>query len=63
MKRRHFLGGLAGGLAARRALAGGLADGCGCALFPQGAADGGPSAAFANVGTKVRITNMKVFGV
>jgi galactonate dehydratase len=63
MKRRQFLGGLTGGLTSARAFAGGLPDACGCALFPQATAGAGPSAAFANVGTKVRITNMKVFGV
>jgi len=59
MRRRRFISGLAGGLAASGGL--GAADPCGCALFPQAA--GAPSEAFASVGTKVRITDMKVFGV
>ncbi|MFN3326209.1 MAG: galactonate dehydratase [Bryobacteraceae bacterium] len=45
------------------------ATGCGCAMMPQAAQraaeDGRPlgAAAFTDVGTKVRITNVKVFGV
>jgi galactonate dehydratase len=44
------------------------AAGCGCALAPQAAlaaSDGRPlgAAAFNEVGTKVRVTNVKVFGV
>ena len=59
MRRRHFISGFAGGLAA----AGGIsaADPCGCALLLQAA--GSPSEAFTSVGSKVRVTGMKVFGV
>ena len=61
MRRRGFLG-LAGAVPA---LGGKFADGCGCAMMPQAAAASGPlgAAAFEKVGSKLRITNMKVFGV
>jgi galactonate dehydratase len=67
MIRRNFLGWLGAGVGAAQANpAGGL--GCGdCALFPQAAAGaaGRPvgAAAFDNVGSKIRITAVKVFGV
>jgi len=59
MRRRHFLA----GLTAIPAAAGGDAD-CGCAGMAQ-AAVSRPlgAAAFDKVGTKARITNVKVFGV
>lgn len=60
MRRRHFLSGLMAAPAARAAVD------CGCAPLAQAAA-GGPrpigASAFDAVGTKVRITNVKVFGV
>jgi galactonate dehydratase len=42
-----------------------LSVGCGCALMPQAAQESGPlgAAAMRSVGTKVRITGVKVFGV
>ncbi|MGH9666300.1 MAG: galactonate dehydratase, partial [Bryobacteraceae bacterium] len=55
MRRREFLGGFAGAMAARGDTF------CGCAPFAPQAAPG--AEAFARVGSKVRITNMKVFGV
>jgi len=58
MRRRHFLGGLAAGIGAP--VSKGAID-CGCAPMlaqtPLGAG------AFERVGTKVRVTDMKVFGV
>jgi galactonate dehydratase len=58
MRRRHFLGGLAAGIGGPAAK--GSID-CGCAPMlaqtPLGAG------AFERVGTKVRVTDMKVFGV
>ncbi len=56
MRRRHFLGGLAAAAAHGK-------DRCGCALGASQAAAPAGVEAFANVGTKVRVTNMKVFGV
>lgn len=58
MRRRDFVGGLAGAAAAGRATA---SNPCGCAFMPAQA----PIRAdvFGAVGSKVRITNMKVFGV
>jgi galactonate dehydratase len=59
MKRRHFFAGLMAAPQMGRA----AAD-CGCASFAQAASprpEG--AAAFDRVGTKVRITNVKVFGV
>jgi len=55
MRRRHFLGGLAAasGTAAR------AADLCGCAPMPELIVPDG----FGSVGTKVKVTNVKVFGV
>jgi galactonate dehydratase len=58
MRRREFFGGMAGAALARRANAGGS---CGCApLLAQNAVG---TEAFDRVGTKIRITNLKVFGV
>jgi len=58
MKRREFFGGMAGAaMAGRRGAA--PAD-CGCAPWLQRAA---PRDVFASTGSKVKITNMKVFGV
>jgi galactonate dehydratase len=55
MRRREFLG----GVAAAGSLRAGV-PGCGCALAPQNA----PGAdAFRGLGSKVKITNVKVFGV
>ena len=61
MRRRGFLG-LAGAVPA---MGGKFVDACGCAMMPQAAAVSGPigAAAFEKVGSKLRITNMKVFGV
>ena len=53
MKRRLFLGAMGAGAKA--------ADICGCSLFPQAAANN--ENLFASVGTKIRITGVKVFGV
>jgi galactonate dehydratase len=58
MNRRQVLGGLAGALAGRSALRG--ADLCGCSPFAQAALG---SEAFALGQKRVKITNMKVFGV
>jgi galactonate dehydratase len=55
MKRRNFLS----GLAAAPALAAPAADACSCAPMPQLLLPEG----FASVGTKCKITNVKVFGV
>ncbi len=63
MIRRHFLSGLglAGAGASGRLRAD---DACGCALMPQAAATRPAGAdAFDRVGTKVRITGVKAFGV
>src|SRR5512147_2154797 len=58
MKRREFVGGMAGAALVRQANAG---AGCGCApLLAQNAIG---AEAFERVGTKIRITNLKVFGV
>ena len=54
MRRRQFLNAFAAGAAARTAQAGD----CGCALFPQAACP--TDDPFAQTGTKVRITNVKV---
>ncbi|MBZ2176470.1 MAG: galactonate dehydratase [Acidobacteria bacterium] len=61
MRRRGFLG-LAG---AAPALGGKLVDSCGCGMMAQAAAGPRPEGAeaFARVGSKLRITNVKVFGV
>jgi len=53
MERRFFLG--AAGAASAKA-----ADLCGCALAPQAALG---AEAFASVGSRIKITNVKVFGV
>jgi galactonate dehydratase len=58
MNRRQVLGGIAGALAGRGALRG--ADLCGCAPFAQAALG---TEAFALGQKRVKITNMKVFGV
>lgn len=55
MNRRTFLGGFGGALAVRGDTF------CGCAAFAPQAVPG--AEAFARVGSKVRITNVKVFGV
>jgi len=64
IRRRHFLSSFAAApvLAARPK---GSAIGCDCAPFAQAAAPARPlgAEAFDKVGTKVRITNVKVFGV
>ena len=52
MKRRLFLGAIGAGAKA--------ADICGCAFAPQAALG---AEAFAGVGSKIKITNVKVFGV
>ena len=57
MRRRQFLNAFAAGAAVRTAQAGD----CGCALFAQAARPAEDP--FAQTGSKVRITNMKVFGV
>lgn len=69
MRRRHFLAGAAALGAAR--VAGAPAASldpnslCGCAFAPQDASTPAPAgaAAFAGLGSKVRVTNMKVIGV
>jgi galactonate dehydratase len=66
MKRRHFLAGV-GGTAAAGKLAGAPErrrplSFCDCAMAPQAAAPPGASA-LAAFGSKVRITNVKTFGV
>ncbi len=60
MKRRELFQGMAGALLARRATAG--VD-CGCAPFLAQSAPPSPSSAFERVGSRLRITNLKVFGV
>lgn len=64
LRRRHFLSGIVAAPAAIARGAGAAAD-CGCALMPQATAQSGPVGveAFAQVGTRVRITGVKVFGV
>ena len=69
MKRRQFLGGAAAlALAAKRMAAeqslGSPASLCDCSLF-QAAGAAGPvgASAFQGYGSKVKITNVKVFGV
>ncbi|HYZ83732.1 MAG TPA: galactonate dehydratase [Bryobacteraceae bacterium] len=60
MKRRSFLGGaIVGGTFATRA---GAADLCGCSLMPQAIRADGPDP-FERVGSGVKITGMKVYGV
>lgn len=60
MKRRDLLG----AFAAAGALRGAAPERCGCALQVQLAKDKPPGgAAFQDVGSKLRITNMQVFGV
>src|SRR5512133_3178768 len=66
MKRRHFLTGAGGTLAAGK-LAGSPGrrqplSFCDCALQPQTAVPPG-AGALASVGSRVRITNLKTFGV
>src|SRR5438132_13182593 len=64
MKRRHFFGGAAGAMLAGQSMGAApgrtLSGACGCAPAPPQnlGAD-----AFRGVGSKVKITNMKVFGV
>jgi galactonate dehydratase len=62
MNRRQWLGGTAGTLLTRRSSGAGTtpATACGCAPAAQNALGGD---AFRAVGSKLRITNMKVFGV
>ncbi|MBI4907902.1 MAG: galactonate dehydratase [Acidobacteria bacterium] len=60
MRRRNFFHALTAGAAAAPAL--NAADLCGCAPMMQAASPLG-AAAFAAVGSKLRITGMKVFGV
>ncbi|MBM3794429.1 MAG: galactonate dehydratase [Acidobacteria bacterium] len=62
VRRRNFLAGIATAPGIAHAAA--AAD-CGCALAPQALTQSGPvgAQAFASVGTKVRITAVKVFGV
>src|SRR5436305_15187714 len=66
MNRRHFLAGAGGSMAIGR-LAGSPGQRqslsfCDCALQPQAAVPPG-AGALASVGSKVRITNLKTFGV
>src|SRR5881296_3317487 len=62
MKRRQFLTGLAGAGIAGMASAGpGASSSCVCGMLPAQNALG--SEAFRGVGSKMKITNMKVFGV
>src|SRR4029434_2777555 len=64
MKRRQFVGGAAGALFAGQSMGSSagrsLSGSCGCALAPQSrlGAD-----SFRSVGSRVKITGMKVFGV
>jgi galactonate dehydratase len=63
MKRRQFFHGAAGALLAGRSVGSPglpLSGSCGCALAPQNPSGG---SAFRGVGSKVKITDMKVFGV
>lgn len=60
MRRRNFFHSLAAGAMAGQAAK--ASDLCGCAPMMQAAGPLGAQA-FANVGTKIRITGMKVFGV
>ena len=59
MKRRELFQGVGGALLAGRSMGAGPAIDCGCALQPQAAVPG----AFDRVGSKLRITGVKVFGV
>ncbi len=58
MKRRHFLGGMAGAVAVRGA---DTSTSCGCAPFLAQNALG--SEAFRGLGSRLKITGVKVFGV
>ena len=58
MKRREFLGGIAGAAAANKASA---SPGCACAPFVAQNAVGGE--AFRTVGSRLKITGLKIFGV
>lgn len=60
MRRRDFVGGVFGAASAARAP---RPDWCGCALAPAQAQAPVGAEAFRDAGSKVRITNMKVFGV
>jgi len=60
MKRRHFFSGVAGALAGSR-LTAGSGSGCGCVLMPAQNALGAD--AFRSLGSKLKITNVKIFGV
>jgi galactonate dehydratase len=59
MKRRQFFSGAAGAMLAGRSLSAGVS--CGCALAPPQNPLGAD--AFRGVGSRLKITNMKVFGV
>jgi len=62
MKRRQFLGGFAGAAGALGIGSGANGPGCGCSLVPAAALPPG-SDAFKDVGSKIRITDIKVYGV
>jgi len=55
MKRRVFVGGLAGAISARN-----LRAGCACGVAPLAA---GPDSPFDAVGSRIKVTNMKTFAV
>ena len=59
MKRRQFFSGAAGAVLAGRSMSAGVS--CGCALAPPQSPLGAD--AFRGVGSRLKITNMKVFGV
>src|SRR3954452_4062082 len=66
MKRRQFFSGAAGALFAGRNAGSAPSVSCGCALAPpQNSPPQNPlgAAAFRGVGSRLKITNMKVFGV
>ena len=58
MRRRQFLGGMAGALAGPK-----IAAAAECVCFGPQAQNPAGSEAFLSVGSKIKITNMKVFGV
>ncbi len=60
MRRRELIQGAAAALLGTGARAGRIPLDCGCGFQMQAAL---PSGAFASVGSKIRVTNMKVFGV
>jgi galactonate dehydratase len=63
MRRRELFQGAAGALLAGSARAGRRLPDCGCEFQAQAATPSANAAAFERVGSRLRVTNMKVFGV